>query len=84
MEDILGVTTVLAVIHPATERQPLRSCTNNIIRVLLNYGSDGDLYYPEKGRPKSFPYSTRQVPKSLGICQLGTSITVKVFEYSAT
>ncbi len=35
-----------------------------LIRVLLDSGSDRDLLFPEKGTPKCFPYSTRQVPKS--------------------
>jgi hypothetical protein len=32
--------------------------------VLLDTGSNGDLFFHEKGKPKPFPYLTRQVPKS--------------------
>jgi hypothetical protein len=35
-----------------------------LIRVLLDSGSDGDLLFHEKGKPKHFPYLTRQVPCS--------------------
>ena len=35
-----------------------------LIRVLLDSGSDGDLWFHKKGTPKCFPYTTRQVPKS--------------------
>ena len=35
-----------------------------LIRVLLDSGSDGDLKFHQKGAPKYYPYTTRQVPKS--------------------
>jgi len=35
-----------------------------LIRVLLDSGSDGDLFFHKKGTPKCFPYTTRQVPKT--------------------
>jgi hypothetical protein len=35
-----------------------------LIRVLLDSGSDGDLWFQEKGTKPRFPYLTRQVPKS--------------------
>jgi hypothetical protein len=67
----LGVTAVIAVMEPVTEsqfsrayKQPLRSRPSNKIRVLLDSGSDGDLYFLPKGKDKSFPYLTRQAPKS--------------------
>jgi len=42
-----------------------RCCTsNNIIRVLLDSGSDGDLWFHEKGTPMHFPYLIRQMPLS--------------------
>ncbi len=44
-----------------------------LIRVLLDSGSDGDLLFHEKGKPKYFPYLTRQVPCSWNICQMGFS-----------
>ncbi len=43
---------------------PLRSCPSNKIWVLLDTGSNGDLFFHEEGKPKPFPYLTRQVPKS--------------------
>ena len=57
--------------EPATENLsskgpqiPLRSHPSNKIQVLLDTGSNGDLFFHEKGKPKPFPYLTRQVPKS--------------------
>jgi hypothetical protein len=42
---------------------PGRHCNNNnIIRVLLDNGSDGDLWLHGKGTPTHFPYLIRQVP----------------------
>jgi len=72
-QEDLGVTALVAIMEPATEQLslkapkiPLRNCpnTNNRIRVLLDTGSNGDLFFYEKGKPKPFPYLTRQVPKS--------------------
>ena len=61
----------MAIIEPVTENLttkgppiPLRSCPSNKIRVLLDTGIDGDLFFYEKGKPKLFPYLTRRVPKS--------------------
>ena len=93
----LGVTAVIAVMEPATEsqssrayKQPLRSRPSNKIRVLLDSGSDGDLYSLPKGKDKSFPYLTRQAPKSW--CTSNGSFQTHVrgkfrlnfFEYSTT
>jgi hypothetical protein len=67
------VTAVVAKVkYQATESQarrkdkhPRRCCTgDNIIRVLLDSGSDGDLLFHEKGTPMHFPHLTRQVPLS--------------------
>jgi hypothetical protein len=62
----LGVTALIAIMEPATEsqssiahKQPLRSCPSNKIKVLLDSGSDGDLYFLQKGKDKPFPYLTR-------------------------
>ncbi len=41
-----------------------KSHKNNLIRVLLDSGSDGDLWFQEKGTPQCFPSLARQVPKS--------------------
>jgi hypothetical protein len=44
-------------------KHPDRHCNNNIIiRVLLDSGSDGDLWFHKKGSPTHFPYLIRQVP----------------------
>ena len=62
---------VVAIMEPATENLsskrpqiPLMSCPSNKIRVLLDTGSNRDLFFHEKGKPKPFSYPTRQVPKS--------------------
>ena len=93
----LGVTAVIAIMEPATEsqsfrayKQPLRSRPSNKIRVLLDSGSDGDLYFLPKGKDKSFPYLTRQAPKSW--CTSNGSFQthgrgkfrLKFFEYSTS
>ena len=72
LADLEGrVTAVVAKVkYKATESRarrkinhPGRHCTsNNIIKVLLDSGSDGDLWFHHKGTPMHFPYLTRQVP----------------------
>ena len=42
----------------------MRSHSSNKIWVHLDTGSKGDLFFHERGKPKPFPYLTRQVPKS--------------------
>ena len=69
-------------------KQPLRSRPSNKIKVLLDSGSDGALYFLQKGKDKPFPYLTRQVPKSWrtsnGSFQTPGQgkIRVKFFDYS--
>ena len=68
----------------------MKSCPSNKIRVLLDMGSNGDLYFHEKAKPKHFPYLTWQVPKSWhtsngtfkthGRCKL----RIKLLDYSAS
>ena len=67
----VGVMALIATMEPATEsqssrayKQPLRSRPSKTIKVLLDSGSDGDLYFQPKGKGKTFPYLTRQAPKS--------------------
>ena len=67
-KDKLGVMALIAIMKPATDsqsprayKQPLRS---HKIKLLLDSGSDGDLYFLQKGKDKPFPYLTRQTPKS--------------------
>ena len=83
--------------EPAIESQkfsrkklPLKSCPSNKIKDLLDSGSDGDLYFVQKGKDKPFPYSKRQVPKSWhtsnGRFQTNgrANLRVKFFEYSTS
>ena len=94
-KDHLGVTALIAVMEPATEspasrtvKHPRRSCTSKQIKVLLDSGSSGDLYFLKSGKHKPFFYLTRQVPKSWYTsngCFQTTGrgkIKVKFFEYS--
>ena len=73
-----------------THKQPLRSPHSNKVRVLLDSGSDGDLYFLPKGKHKTFPYLTRQVPKSWctsnGSFQTNGRGKIRLifFEYSAS
>jgi len=68
----------------------LRSCPSNKIRVLLDTGSNGDLFFHEKGKPKPVPYPTRQVPKSWhtsnGTFQTkgGGNLRIKFHDYSTS
>ncbi len=88
---------VVAIMEPATENSsskrpqiPLMSRPSNKIRVLLDTGSNGDLFFHEKGKPKPFPYLTRQVPKSWHTSN-GTfqthgrgKLRIKFLDYSAS
>jgi hypothetical protein len=93
----LGVMALIAIMEPATEsqssrahKQPLRSHPSNKIKVLLDSGPDGDLYFLQKGKDKPFPYLTRQAPKSWhtsnGSFQTNGrgKLRFKFFEYSAS
>jgi len=58
----LGVTALIAIMEPATEsqssrahNQPLRSHPSNRIKVLLDSGSNGDLYFLPKEKSNPFP-----------------------------
>ena len=68
--------------------QPSKHCNNNLIRVLLDTGSDGDLMFHKKGTYKHFPYLTRQVPKSWHMSNGSfqtkgrAEVNLKFFEYS--
>jgi hypothetical protein len=67
-----GVTAIIAkLVHNKADSQSSsglkhqsKSRKSNLIRVLLDSGSDGDLWFQEKGTKSRFPYLTRQVPKS--------------------
>ncbi len=87
---------LVAIMEPATENLsskgpqiPLTSHPSNKILVLLDKGSNGDLFFHEKGKLKTFPYLTRQVPKSWHVSN-GTfhihgrgKLRIKFLDYSA-
>jgi len=91
-EEYRGVTAVMAVATAGPKPgRPGRRCTsNNIIKVLLDSGSDGDLWFHEKGTPKHFPYLTRQVPKTWHTSngdfhtKWKGDIQLKFFQYSSS
>ena len=85
------VTAVVAVAKYGSachHKSSKKAAKEKLIRVLLDSGSDGDLLFHEKGRPKHFPYLTRQVPcswhTSNGVFQTKGrgKIPIKFFEYS--
>ena len=58
----LGVIALIAMMEPATEsqstrayKQPLRSHPSNKIKVLMDSGSNGDLYFLPKEKNLSLP-----------------------------
>ncbi len=62
-KDKLGATALIAIMEPVTESQKfsrkklfLMSCPSNKIKVLLDSGSNGDLYFLQKRTDKTFPY----------------------------
>jgi hypothetical protein len=92
-----NVTAVVAKVkYTATKgrtcrksKHPGRCCTSNsIIRVLLDSGSDGDLWFHKKGMPMHFPYLTRQVPLSWHtsngsfLTKGRSQVVLKFFDYS--
>ena len=91
------MTAVVVIMESVTEHLsskgpqiPLRSQPCNKIQVLLDTGSNGDLFFHEKGKPTPFPYLTRQVPKSWHTSN-GTfhmhargKLRIKFLDYSAS
>ena len=58
----LSVTAVIAIMEPATEspeisrkKLPMVSRPSNKVKVLLDSGSDGDLYFLQKEQTNTFP-----------------------------
>ena len=51
----IGVMAIVAIMEPATTHIPLRSLPSNKIQVLLDMGSNGDLFFHKKGKPKPLP-----------------------------
>ena len=95
-EDI-GLTALVTIMEPATENLSskglqiqLRSSPSNKIWVLLDTGSNGELFFHKKGKPKPFSYQNRQVPKSWHTSN-GTfhmhgrgKLRFKILDYSAS
>ena len=88
---------MVAIMEPATQsqafkrhKQPLKGHPSNKIKVLLDSGSDGDLYFLQKGKDKPFPYLTRMVPKSWHMSNMSfqtngrANLRVKCFDCSTS
>jgi hypothetical protein len=60
----MAVVAVAKYGHAHHQKSSKKATKEKLIRVLLDSGSDGDLLFHEKGKPKHFPYLTRQVPCS--------------------
>ena len=62
--------------------------SSEVIKVLLDSGSDGNLMFLEKGTRMHFPYLTRQVPNSWHtltgsfLTKGRSKVSLKFFEYS--
>ena len=70
------------------ERSARSRPSNEVIQILLDSGSDGDLMFHEKGTPMHIPYLTRQVPNSWHtsngsfLTKRRSEVSLKFFEYS--
>ena len=85
---MMAVVAVAKYSHAHPYKSNNKAIKEKLIRVLLDSGSDGDLLFHQKGKPKHFPYLTRQVP-----CSWHTSngvfhtkgrgkLLIRFFEYS--
>jgi hypothetical protein len=85
---VTAVVTMAKYGHAHHHKSSKKATKENLIRVLLDSGSDGDLFFHQKGKPIHFPYLTRQVP-----CSWHTSngvfptkgrdkLSIRFFEYS--
>jgi len=85
---VVAVVAVAKYGQARHHKSSKKATKEKLIRVLLDSGSDGNLLFHEKGRPKHFPYLTRQVPCSWhtlnGIFQTKGrgKLPIKFFEYS--
>ena len=67
VEEEIQVTAVVAQLVKTKKQKGTISTSKNsnkIIRVLLDLGSDGDLWFHQKGTPRCFSLLKRQMPKS--------------------
>ena len=85
------MTAVVAMANYGTahhHKSSNKTTKEKLIRVLLDSGLDGDLLFHQKGKPKHFPYLTRQVPcswhMSNGVLQTKgrSKLSIRFFEYS--
>jgi hypothetical protein len=85
---VMAVVAMAKHGHAHHHKSSKKAAKVKLIQVLLDSGSDGDLLFHEKGKPKHFPYLTRQVP-----CSWHTSngvfhtkgrgkLLIRFFEYS--
>ena len=58
------VAVLISTCTPSAKTNKPRQHKDNLIRVLIDSGSDGDCWFHKKGTPKQFPYLTRPIPKS--------------------
>ena len=85
MTAVVAMTNYSRARHHKSSTQATKE---KLIRVLLDSGSDGDLLFHQKGKPKHFPYLTRQVPcswhTSNGVFQTKgrAKLSIRFFEYS--
>ncbi len=63
-EKVMAVVAMAKYGQAHHHKSSKKATKEKLIRVLLDSGSDGDLLFHEKGKPKHFPYLTRQVPCS--------------------
>jgi hypothetical protein len=67
-----------------------KHCKQNIVRVLLDCGSNGNLIFVNKDKPMLLPYSKRLVPQSwntsneIFLTQCRAQVELNFFEYSDT
>ena len=78
---VLKITPLFSTEDPASGIEHSKRCrrTNKLlftkkIRVLLDSGSDGDIWFHKKGATKHFPYTERQMAKSYYTSAMGFSI----------
>ena len=80
----IGVMALVAMMEPLTEyssskgpQSPLSICHGNKIWGILDTGSNGDLFFHEKGKPKPFSFLAGWC-QSLGIHQIVSSTRSKL------
>ncbi len=88
-----STTAVAAVIRGSpkdgyTRQRSNKHCKQNIVRVLLDSGSTGDLIFVNKDKPILLPYSKKLVPQSwntsngIFLTRRKAQVELNFFEYS--